>query len=197
MTNKNIIRLLSFIGIINALYLTWVHISSTGQCISGNCNAVLASTYSTFLTIPISVFGISLFVALIYLNSNTTEIIEDRPWWTSFLSFLGLITSLFLTFIQVTQISTICPFCIISALLITTIFILSLKELKETGPLSRLLSYKNLHFLSVYKLIKVGILPLFLFFTFSYFTTDHDSASAEKKDHLQIFHIQLKKLIKN
>ena len=71
---KRLIQILSAIGAIDAAYLTWQHITASGQCGGGDCNAVLSSAYATIFGLPVAVFGLGLYITLFYISTKKFNI---------------------------------------------------------------------------------------------------------------------------
>lgn len=124
--------LLSLIGIIDAAYLTYVHfnLDRSGCAIDGGCNAVLTSSYSEFMGIPLAFFGLLYYLAifggtLLYKKSRDKKLFK----LVKRLTLVGFVTSLYLVYIQLQILDSICPFCMTSAVTSTLLFVIGYSDL--------------------------------------------------------------------
>ena len=138
---KNATLIIAALGIIDAIYLTIIKFTDNkALCIEGlgDCWSVNNSRYSEWNGIPISIFGMIAYLSiilLILLSKKSKLIAEYGSILVFGITLTGFLFSIYLTYLQIAVINAICPFCIISALTMTTVFILSLvtliKEHKE------------------------------------------------------------------
>lgn len=134
--------ILSIIGLVNAVYLTVLKLTQTNACLVGNsCQDVINSAYSTFASLPVSVYGIAFFLAATY--SYKKKVFESvNAYFLEFcLTLSATLISIWFIFAQAFLIKSFCFFCTLSAILIFTLFTLTViqlvrikKELK-TEPL--------------------------------------------------------------
>jgi uncharacterized membrane protein len=120
---------LSILGILDSLYLLYIKISNEGQVCTGGCEAVNSSIYSEIFDIPIAIFGALgyLFILLVILLNNKYTFIKEYSVIAIFgFSFIGVLYSAYLTYLEVYVIDAICEYCVISAVVMTFIFILSI-----------------------------------------------------------------------
>lgn len=124
--------ILSFIGIVDAAYLTYIHfnLDKSGCAVDGGCNAVLTSKYSEFFGLPTAFYGLLyyLFVfGLIFVYQRSRNelylLIAKR------ITILGFLTSLALVYIQTQILGSICPFCMTSAVTSTLLFVIGYYDL--------------------------------------------------------------------
>ncbi|MBI2097416.1 MAG: vitamin K epoxide reductase family protein [Candidatus Vogelbacteria bacterium] len=95
-----------------------------------NCAAVIHSQYSTFLGLPLELWGMGYYalVALTYLSfilapaARALNLMHLISW----LSVLAFLFSLYLTYIQAVKLREWCTWCLISALFCSIIFLTSL-----------------------------------------------------------------------
>ena len=126
--SRAVIIVLSFIGFIVAAYLTYLYYNQaeTSFCITGSsCDIVRLSGYSSIYGIPVSLIGLIGYFGLFII---TVSNISDRIKWLTiyFISLPGLVFSIYLTYVEVFVLNAICSFCLLSAIIITAIFILIL-----------------------------------------------------------------------
>ena len=121
-----IIMILSIIGLIDSIYLSYLHhlVSSGGGCPTENlpgldCGVVLASDQAKLFGIPVAWLGILGFIGLFglsldrYLNMD----LERTYYNTILLPITGLIGTIFgtyLTYAEAFIIHEWCPFCLIA-----------------------------------------------------------------------------------
>jgi uncharacterized membrane protein len=134
-TNRMVIAILALIGLCVALYL-WAHNAGlTGSivCGVGDCATVQSSPYATIGPIPVSsigVFGYIVVLALSFVGLQPAH--RDSALIGGLLlagSGGGVVFSGWLTYLEAFVINAWCQYCVISAILITLIFLASLPEI--------------------------------------------------------------------
>lgn len=120
-----VIIILSLIGFIVAAYLTYLYFNKaeTNFCITGSsCDIVRLSGYSSLVGIPVSLVGLVGYLALFVIAVSN---LSDRIKWLTlyFVSLPGLVFSIYLTYIELFVLQAVCSFCLLSAIVITAIFI--------------------------------------------------------------------------
>ena len=128
---------LSVLGMLVSYYLVLIHEDpSVALCAGfGDCEAVNSSPYSELFGIPVAVFGF-LFYALIFLVQTGRLLgwLPERPvrpfllLWTT----IGLLFSAYLTAIELFVLHAICPWCVVSAVLVTLLFLWSLWDWRRS-----------------------------------------------------------------
>jgi uncharacterized membrane protein len=123
------ILILSIVGIFDTTHLTIKRYTqeSINCSIFEGCDFVTTSVYSTIFGVPVAVLGIIFYVSIftlsvLYLRS------KNRKFLVSILglSSVGFLMSVWFVYAQVFILESICSYCMLSAILSTTIFILSL-----------------------------------------------------------------------
>jgi len=132
---KKALIVLASIGLLNAIYLTWIKLANqVAQCAGiGDCEAVNSSPYSEIGGIPIALLGTSAFfvILLVLLFEERNEILrENGPLLVVAISLVGVLYSLYLTYIEIYVIKAICPYCVLSALILVALLILSWQRLR-------------------------------------------------------------------
>lgn len=136
-------KIVALIGLIDALYLTWVKLSHTeNACLPGigNCETVNTSRYAMVYGIPIALLG-----AGAYLTILIILFLEERDdFWTDKsgmivfgLSLIGVLYSAYLTYLELAVIRAICPFCVLSAVSLLTIFVINFVRLTGSQAISK------------------------------------------------------------
>jgi uncharacterized membrane protein len=131
---------LAALGAADALYLLIFKLSNNGKMCLGNggCETVNSSSYSELFGIPVSVYGLLAYlviIAIILLEPHWKLAAAQGPLAIFAMTLGGVLFSAYLTYIELYVIFAICPFCIISAVVITLLFILAIIRL-VTQPLS-------------------------------------------------------------
>lgn len=136
-TNRMVVTLLATVGFFVALYL-WAHNAGlTGPivCGVGDCATVQSSEYATIGPVPVSAIGVVGYVALVVL-----ALAGLQPAWRESALIGGLLLagsaggvafSAYLTYLEAFVIGAWCQYCVVSAVVITLIFLASLPELRH------------------------------------------------------------------
>ncbi|MBI4235383.1 vitamin K epoxide reductase family protein [Candidatus Peregrinibacteria bacterium] len=134
---------LSFVGLLDATYLTVSHYSGAQlSCsLTTGCNTVTTSIYSQIFGIPVALLGLIFYFTVLFLSLLYFDLQKpDAPGIPASgmakgkailkiiapLSGLAFLSSAYFMYVQFFVIKALCQYCILSALLSTTIFILSL-----------------------------------------------------------------------
>jgi uncharacterized membrane protein len=129
----------TILGALDALYLLIFKLTGNSHMCLGNggCHDVNFSSYSVIYGIPVSVFGLSAYLAILcilFLEGRLKIAKENGPVAIFGISLGGVAFSAYLTYLEIYVIHAICPFCVASAILITLIFILAIIRLvKQTA----------------------------------------------------------------
>jgi len=133
-----IVAALALAGIFVALYLLLYKLGLIGElsCSVGSCETVNTSKWATFLGLPVAGWGVAYYVALFVLALvSTTERFADSPAVAFVLLVVagsGLLFSLWLTWLELFVIHAVCQWCVVSAVIVTLVFIVCLAEYRET-----------------------------------------------------------------
>jgi uncharacterized membrane protein len=129
-------------GLLDALYLTWAKLSgATLVCVQGlgDCNSVNNSPWSQLMGIPVAAIGALGYVAILaalLLELRSASLAEYAKLALFGFSLVGTIYSAYLTYIEVAVLNQICPYCVVSALLMTAIFVIAIIRLVRTQDTS-------------------------------------------------------------
>ncbi len=133
--SSNIIRIAAVIGLLDSIYLAYVKLANAEiYCTPGlgDCDVVNASQWSSLWGIPLGVYGVIGFAAILLIASfgNKWKLLTTHNDLILFaISFAGFLFSLYLTYIELFILHAICQWCILSALMMTVIFIVSVYKL--------------------------------------------------------------------
>jgi uncharacterized membrane protein len=131
-TARYLFPIIALAGFADSVYLSWVKLSSNeALCLPGvgNCAAVSSSRYSTFLGIPMAVYGALGYLAilLVYGLATRNKRIKEISGYVLFgLTLFGIVISGYLTYLELFVIHAICPFCVLSALCMVCLFIITI-----------------------------------------------------------------------
>jgi uncharacterized membrane protein len=134
-----LVALLALTGLFVALYLTLYKTGAIGEitCSLGSCETVNTSRWSTLLGLPVAAWGLGFYiVTLIVAIAGTQERwVDDRAPSVVLvaLSGWGVLFSAWLTYLELFVIHAVCMWCIISAIIVTLIFITSMIDLRDYG----------------------------------------------------------------
>ncbi len=123
--------ILAGIGLADALYLTWIKLSNTAAaCLPGlgNCEAVNTSRYSEIMGVPVALLGAVAYIAILavlLLEHQNTFLAENGVLLQFGISLAGVLYSAYLTYLEIAVIRAICPYCVVSAGMLTGIFVLT------------------------------------------------------------------------
>lgn len=145
MTKRMIIAALALGGVGLSTYLAMYKLGLIGTlaCGSGGCETVQMSKWATLLGLPVAVWGLLYYVALFVVAFvGTMERFVDSPWVSHALLLLtswGVAFSIWLTYLELYVIYAICRFCVVSAVLVTVTFLVSVFEWRnrpEASPVA-------------------------------------------------------------
>ncbi len=131
------VLLLGIAGLLDAGYLSWAKlVKTTVVCAPGlgDCGSVNNSSYSMLYGIPVAYLGFLSYLAITVLG--LVLILKKREInWINYLIFgttlVGMLFSGYLTYIELGVLKAICLYCVISAIIMTALFVISLyKTLK-------------------------------------------------------------------
>ncbi len=128
---------LALAGIFVALYLLLYKIGIVGNlsCSIGSCETVNTSKWAVLLGAPVAAWGVVFYVVIFSLAVAS---LQDR-YADSFamskllvlVSGIGVVFSAWLTFLELFVIHAICQWCVISAIIVTLIFVVSVLDLRD------------------------------------------------------------------
>ena len=130
-----LIYIFSIIGLLDAGYLSYVKLTQIELYCTpglGDCAAVNASQWSHIFGIPVAFIGFAsyLFIILLMLFGNKIKIVAPyKEYLFFFVTLVGTMFSGYLTYIEAAVLKTYCQWCVLSAAMISILFILSVIKL--------------------------------------------------------------------
>ena len=134
MIRRQAIVLLALVGLLVATYLWLYKIGALGelQCGTGSCEYVQTSRYAELLGIPVAFYGVAGYAALLGLGLAGLQprFTADRRVGTllAALATVGFAFTLYLTAIELFVLHAICRWCVVSAVIMTAIWVLSITQ---------------------------------------------------------------------
>lgn len=117
---------LALVGLAFASYLTYLDYSEANALFCGagsGCDSVRQSAYVNLLGIPVALWGVLGYVAIIAVSvSRLSERTKSLALFS--LALAGFTFSVYLTYLELFVIHAICPYCIASALVMTILLVL-------------------------------------------------------------------------
>jgi uncharacterized membrane protein len=132
-----IVAVLSLAGIFVALYLLLYKLGLIGalSCSVGSCETVNTSKWATFLGLPVAGWGVAWYVGMFVLALASTGERFAESLVISLVLLLvattGFLFSIYLTYLELFRINAICQWCVVSAILVTIIFLVCVSEYRE------------------------------------------------------------------
>ena len=137
MNKRMLVALVALAGVFVALYLTLYKLGYIGTlaCAVGSCETVQTSKWATFLGFPVGGWGVAYYLGVLALAligltgrfADSRRLSEILVGVTAF----GLVFSLWLTYLELFVIHAICRWCVGSAVIIISIFLVALLELRR------------------------------------------------------------------
>jgi uncharacterized membrane protein len=131
---------LSLAGLFVSVYLYLYKIGKIGTlaCGSGACETVQLSPQSRFLGVEVSLIGIGGYATLLVLALLALQPRFAGPAWPSRLLMLlsggAVLFTGYLTSLELFVIHAICRYCVVSAVIITVVFALTLRDVRRAAP---------------------------------------------------------------
>ena len=137
MIRRQAIVLLALVGLLVATYLWLYKIGVLGelQCGTGSCEAVQASRYAELFGIPVAFYGVVGYTALLALGLAGLQprFAADRRVGAlvATLATVGFAFSLYLTALELFVLRAVCRWCVVSAVIMTALWVVSLTDLRR------------------------------------------------------------------
>ncbi|HEX8245718.1 MAG TPA: vitamin K epoxide reductase family protein [Longimicrobium sp.] len=131
------IAVLALVGLLVAAYLSMYKLGLISEltCTIGSCEQVQASPWAVFLGLPVSVWGLGAYATILAVAvAGLQPRFVDARWVALALfamSAVGVAFSGYLTYVEAFVIEMWCQWCVISAIIVTLIFFLSIPGLRR------------------------------------------------------------------
>ena len=136
MRHRQAIAVLALVGFFVALYL-WLHALGIGgslKCGTGGCDTVQTSRWAAFLGLPVALYGVVGYAAMLAVAlAALRPAALGRRGPTLVLVALatgGMLFTVYLTYLELFVIQAICRWCVVSAAIITAIWLVALAGLR-------------------------------------------------------------------
>ena len=125
---------LVIVGLAVSIYMTIYKVTSNNaMCLgSGDCSTVNSSRYAEVNGIPVAVFGVIGYLAILAVHyfENRNRFFEQNSTLMIFgMALTGFLFTLWLIYVEVALLKALCPFCVTSQTAMTIIFIIAVMRL--------------------------------------------------------------------
>ena len=122
------------VGLLVSIYMTIYKVTSNdSMCIgSGDCKTVNASKYSEVNNLPVAVFGVVGYLAILAVHyfENRNRFFKQNSTLMIFgMALTGFIFTVWLIYVEIALLKALCPFCVTSQVAMTIIFIIAVMRL--------------------------------------------------------------------
>jgi uncharacterized membrane protein len=126
----------TLIGLAVSIYMTVFKLTGNEtMCIgNGGCSVVNDSPYAVIYGIPVAVFGVGGYLAILavlIIEKKNNFLKENVTLVTFGLTLIGFLFTLYLIYLEIFVIKALCPFCLTSQIAMTILFILSVIRLVQ------------------------------------------------------------------
>lgn len=132
MRHRMAIAVLALLGLLASLYLLLYKLGIVGSLVcggSGACERVQNSPYALFFGVPVAVYGVGGFGALLLV----ALVGLGERWGThpgpsrllAGLSGIGVLFAMYLTYLEIAVIHDVCKWCVAIAVIVTAIFVVA------------------------------------------------------------------------
>ena len=125
---------LVILGLLVSIYMTIYKVTSNNSmCLgSGDCSTVNASRYSEVNGIPVAVFGVIGYLAILathYFENRNRFFKQNSTLMIFGMALTGFLFTVWLIYVEVAILKALCPFCVTSQTAMTLIFIIAVIRL--------------------------------------------------------------------
>ncbi|HEX5725430.1 MAG TPA: vitamin K epoxide reductase family protein [Longimicrobiaceae bacterium] len=130
------VAVLALVGLLVAGYLTLYKLGYLGiiQCTTGGCETVQSSRYAYLFGVPVAAYGVGEYLVLLVLALLGVQPRWVRERWVALAIFavaaVGFAFTAYLTYLEAFVIGAWCQWCLVSAAIITLVFLLSIPGLR-------------------------------------------------------------------
>jgi uncharacterized membrane protein len=124
------------LGLAVSIYMTIYKVTSNNaMCLgSGDCSTVNASRYSEVYGIPVAVFGVLGYLAILvthYFENGNQFFKQNGTLMVFGMALTGFLFTLWLIYVEAALLKAFCPFCVTSQAAMTIIFIIAVARLAK------------------------------------------------------------------
>ncbi len=133
--------ILALAGLGVSAYLMWGYTTPGASLACGGshgCDTVKNSAYASLAGIPLPILGLGAYLSLLLLLvAQNQAVIRDKNWSPYIalaifgFSLIGVLYSAYLTYLELFVIYAICRWCVAAAIIMVTIFFLSIFNLRN------------------------------------------------------------------
>ena len=125
---------LVILGLAVSIYMTVYKVTSNNAiCLgSGDCSTVNSSRYAEVNGIPVAVFGVIGYLAILVVHyfENFNRFFKQNSTLMIFgMALTGFLFTVWLIYVEVALLKALCPFCVTSQTAMTLIFIIAVMRL--------------------------------------------------------------------
>ncbi len=137
MLKRMAVALIAVLGIVVATYLTLYKLGYVGAltCSIGSCETVNLSKWAKFVGAPVAAWGVAFYITVfaVAVASIQPRFADSRRASVILVALTGwgVLFSAWLTYLELFVIKAICQWCVVSAILVTIMFAVSLWDLKD------------------------------------------------------------------
>jgi uncharacterized membrane protein len=137
MNKRMLIALLALIGAFVAAYLTLFKLGIIGEltCTVGSCTTVQSSKWARLFGFPVAGWGLAFYITvfIVALVGSQPRFSESKviSYFLAAATGFGTLFSLWLTYLEGFVIRAWCQWCVVSAVIVTIIFVASILDLIE------------------------------------------------------------------
>ena len=125
---------LVIVGLAVSIYMTIYKVTSNNaMCLgSGDCSTVNSSRYAEVNGIPVAVFGVIGYLAILVVHyfENRNRFFKQNSTLMIFgMALTGFLFTVWLIYVEVALLKAFCPFCVTSQTAMTIIFVIAVMRL--------------------------------------------------------------------
>ena len=116
---------LAILGLINAIWLTFMHYLDVDLCLKGfSCSNVIQSSFGQWFSVPVSIFGAGFFVYFILVKYNESRAKQLGFAFQGLVVFLAFVAVNYFLALQLLILKQFCLFCLVNHILVLAIIVL-------------------------------------------------------------------------
>ncbi|MCE9646471.1 MAG: vitamin K epoxide reductase family protein [Chloroflexi bacterium] len=125
---------LAILGLLVSIYMTIYKLTSDDRmCVgSGDCHTVNASRYSEVNGVPVAVFGVigyGAILAVLFFEPRNRFFGDNGTLMIFGMGLFGFLFTVWLVYVELVLLKALCPFCVTSQISMTLLFVLAVIRL--------------------------------------------------------------------